>query len=303
MQPNSHLSDAVPEGPLNAITVDVEDYFQVAAFETTVSPADWDRLPARVEPNTDKVLDLLARHRVRATFFILGWVANRFPGLVKRVAAQGHEIACHGFAHRRVTTQDRKAFREDVLQAKNLLEDLTGQAVRGYRAPSFSIGRGSLWALDVLIELGFTYDSSIFPIVHDLYGMPEAPRAPFLALRPGGAIREFPPSTCRLPGFLGARSLPVSGGGWLRLLPVAAVLAGMRRINRQESGPAILYFHPWEIDPDQPRLRGPLRSRFRHYLNLKRTESKLERLLTGLRFAPAGVVLDRMGPLPEVRLD
>jgi polysaccharide deacetylase family protein (PEP-CTERM system associated) len=258
---------------VNAMTVDVEDYFQVSAFEGHVDRADWDRLPCRVPRNVERILGLFDEAGVKATFFTLGWVAERYPELVRRIADEGHEVASHGWSHVRVTQQAAAAFREDVTRTKALLEDVTGKAVKGYRAASYSIGEANLWALDVLRETGHRYSSSIFPIRHDLYGMPDAPR---FAFRPAAeGLVEFPVTTVRLAN----RNWPCSGGGWFRLLPYTVSRWGLRRVNEVDGQSAIFYFHPWEIDPEQPRQQASAKARFRHYLNLKRMEGRLRRLL------------------------
>ncbi len=258
----------------NAMSVDVEDYFQVSAFEDLVPRARWDGFESRVVANTDRILGLFEQHGVRATFFVLGWVAERHPRLVRAIADAGHELASHGFDHTRVSGQSPRAFREDVVRTKGLLEDTAGVAVKGYRAASYSIGRDNLWALDVLGEAGYRYSSSIYPIRHDLYGMPEAPRFAF-RLHPG-AITELPVTTVRIAG----RNWPCGGGGFFRLLPYALSRWALRRVNRRDGEPGIFYFHPWEIDPAQPRMAGASRrARFRHYLNLSRMEGRLVRLL------------------------
>ncbi|WP_224983401.1 XrtA system polysaccharide deacetylase [Geomonas agri] len=269
---------------LNALTVDVEDYFQVSAFERYVDRDRWDDYPLRVEANTDRVLDLFDTFGVRGTFFVLGWVARRRPALVREIRDRGHEIACHGYGHQLVYRLGKEKFREDVREAKALLEDVTGHRVFGYRAPSYSITRQSLWALDVLVEEGFEFDSSVFPVYHDIYGLPGAPRFPHLITRSGGVIREFPLST--YPLSLAGRQflLPVAGGGYLRLFPASFLGRCIREINGREGEPAVLYFHPWETDPGQPHIQAGLRSRFRHYLNLEKTEGKLRELLSGIRF-------------------
>lgn len=265
---------------INAMTVDVEDYFHVSAFAGQVDIKDWgDRFPLRVEASTRKTLDLFAKHNVKATFFILGWVAERCPDLIKDIAAQGHEIACHGYAHQRATQQDRETFTQDVARCKNFLEQLTGQKVVGYRAPSFSFDTTNEWAFDVLRELGFTYSSSTYPVKHDLYGVPDWPR--FKHERPEG-ITEVPIPTT----YLGKRSIPIGGGGYFRLYPYALSNKLIHRFIDTEQQPYSFYFHPWELDPDQPRMEGaPLKSRFRHYLNLHRMESRLSRLLTDFRWS------------------
>jgi polysaccharide deacetylase family protein (PEP-CTERM system associated) len=272
-------SPSVPEGIVNAMTVDVEDYFQVAAFEDRISRSDWDRLPCRVDANTHRVLDVFAEHGVKGTFFTLGWVAERYPGLVRRIVAEGHEIASHGYDHTRLNEFDRDQLREDLLRTKGLLEDLAGTAVLGYRAPSYSIGARNLWALDVVQETGHVYSSSIYPIRHDLYGMPDAPRFPF-RLRPD-AILEIPVTTLRFA----ERNFPCGGGGYFRLMPYPLYRWAMRRVNDTDRQPGMFYFHPWEIDPTQPRVEGAsLRSRFRHYVNLDTMEARLRRLLGDFRW-------------------
>ncbi len=267
---------------INAMSVDVEDYFQVSAFEPYVHREDWERIPARVEANLDRILALFDQAGIRATFFTLGWIAERHPGMVRRILEQGHELASHGWSHVRVTQQDRAAFRADVTRTKALLEDLSGTPVLGYRAASYSIGAANLWALEELAAAGYRYSSSIFPIRHDLYGMPEAPRFPFHPDNARGLL-EIPMTTF----ILGTRRLPCAGGGWFRLLPYAVTRWAIRRVNRRDARPAVFYFHPWEIDPDQPRQPGlDARTRFRHYLNLRRTEDRLRRLLADFAWAP-----------------
>ena len=259
----------------NALTVDVEEYFQVAAFDQTIPRQEWDSRTSRVEMNTGRVLDLFAEQGAKATFFVLGWVAERHPGLVRRIVSEGHELASHGYDHTRVHQFTPEQFRADVTRTKAMLEDLGGVAVRGYRAPSYSINRRNLWALDVLQETGHAYSSSIYPIRHDLYGMPDAPRFPF-RLKPEG-ILEIPVTTVRL----GERNLPCGGGGYFRLLPYPAFRWMLRRVNETDRQAGLFYFHPWEVDPQQPRVYGaPLRSRFRHYLNLETMEARLRRLLS-----------------------
>jgi polysaccharide deacetylase family protein (PEP-CTERM system associated) len=286
-------------GVVNAMTVDVEDYFQVSAFERVVSRTQWEKLPSRVVANTERLLHLLAEREVRATFFVLGWVAERHPSLVSLISDLGHEVASHGYWHQLVYEQTPRAFREDVRRSKDVLEAVTGQRVEGYRAPSFSIVAKSLWALDILIEEGFRYDASIFPIRHDRYGIPESPRHPYLLPRSVGAIVEVPGSTARI----GPMNLPVAGGGYFRLLPYRWTRWGIARLNERERRPAVFYLHPWEVDPEQPRLPASALSRFRHYRNLDRTESRLRRLLTEFRFAPLGRVLaDAELDLPAAEL-
>lgn len=267
-------------GPItNAMTVDVEDYFQVAAFEACIPRADWSRWPVRVETNTRRILELFARQRISATFFVLGWVAERFPALVRDIGAAGHELASHGFGHERLTNLDRAQFREGIIRTKHLLEDIGGAAVYGYRAPSWSIGPTTLWAHDELRDAGYRYSSSVAPIRHDLYGMPAAPRFAFFAGSSG--LLEVPVTTVRLYG----RNWPCGGGGFFRLLPYAVFKRGLRRVNRRDRHPGVFYFHPWEIDPQQPRVPGAtLKNRVRHYLNLARTAPRVERLLHDFRF-------------------
>jgi polysaccharide deacetylase family protein (PEP-CTERM system associated) len=266
----------------NALTIDVEDYFHVSAFASLVPRENWDRLPCRVERNVDAILTMLAEHGTRATYFMLGWVAERYPALVRRIVEQGHELASHGFAHRRATEQNREEFREDVTRAKRLLEDISGVAVQGYRAPSFSIGQGNLWALECLREAGYRYSSSIYPVRHDHYGMPGAPRFAFHP-EAGRGLLELPVTTVQYFN----QNLPAGGGGYFRLLPYWVSRAWLRRVNAVDGKPCIFYFHPWEIDPQQPRFReaSPL-ARFRHYLNLERTEARLRRLLADFAWAP-----------------
>lgn len=261
----------------NAMTCDVEDYFQVQAFAGHIKREDWNSFQPRVERNTGRVLDLFARHGVNATFFTLGWVAERNKELIRRIVREGHELASHGMEHRPVYSQTPEAFRADVKQTKAILEDVGGVTVTGYRAASFSITKQTFWAFDVLAEEGYRYSSSIYPVRHDLYGIPDAPR---FAFRPtSGPLVEVPMSTVAMLG----RNLPCSGGGYFRLLPYALSRWGFRQVNRRDAQPAIFYFHPWEIDPDQPRQsNAPLKSRFRHYLNLDRMEGRLERLLRDL---------------------
>ncbi|HEU5192069.1 MAG TPA: XrtA system polysaccharide deacetylase [Methylomirabilota bacterium] len=277
----------------NALTFDVEEYFHAEAFARVLRPEEWPTLESRVTRSTERLLDILDRERVRATFFVLGWVAERHPGLVREIASLGHEIACHGYGHRMIQHLSRPDFERDVTRAKRALEDAVGRPVLGYRAPTFSIMRATLWSLDVLIEAGFRYDSSIFPVVHDRYGIPDAPRFPHRRKAPsGGEITEFPMSTMTVLG----RRLPVAGGGYFRLFPYRVTRRAIARIN-EERQPAMVYLHPWEFDPDQPRLPvGPL-TRFRHLVNVGKTESRLRRLLGEVSFAPASEVLAETGLL------
>jgi polysaccharide deacetylase family protein (PEP-CTERM system associated) len=264
---------------LNALTVDVEDYFQVQAFAEIIARDAWDSLPRRVERNTDRLLDLFAESGTKATFFTLGWVAERHPRLVRRMVDEGHEVASHGFEHRRADSQTADEFRADIVKTKRLLEDVGGAPVRGYRAATFSIGPKNWWAYTVLAEAGYAYSSSLFPIAHDLYGTPDASRAPFREQRSG--LAELPLTTVRILG----RNFPCSGGGYFRLLPYAVSRWAMRRVNRTDGMACIFYLHPWEIDPEQPRQEhAPLKSRFRHYTNLAATEGRLRRLLRDFRW-------------------
>ncbi|MEN9891111.1 MAG: hypothetical protein RLY78_1406 [Pseudomonadota bacterium] len=263
---------------VNAMTIDVEDWFQVSAMAPYIARKDWDACDCRVEANVERLLGLLQRHDTRATFFTLGWVAERYPHLVRRIVEQGHELASHGYGHQRASELTPVQLREDLIRAKGLLEDLGGVPVRGYRAPSFSIGHGNLWAFDVLRETGHTYSSSIYPIRHDHYGMPDAPR---FAHRRDNGLLEVPVTTVRV----GSRNLPSSGGGWFRLFPYALTQWMIRRVNREDAQPAIFYFHPWEIDHGQPRVPGiDRKTRFRHYVNIARTERRLDALLRDFRW-------------------
>ncbi len=337
---------------INILTIDLEDYFQVHAFSRVIRYENWDKFECRIGRNTDRLLEILnevadnskftiqnskSNHsithspnnsftqKVQGTFFVLGWIAERYPDLVRRIQKEGHEIACHGYAHRLVYAQSRDEFREDIKRAKSILEDITGSEVVGYRAPSYSITNKSKWALEVLVEEGFKYDSSIFPIRHDFYGLPEAPRFPFVVSLNGNdncefsvlnfelgtaspqhrnaaplnnslpyprinssGLIEFPLSTVKLFGG----NFPVSGGGYFRLFPYSLIRRGLRSINEKERKPFIFYMHPWEIDPDQPRVNGVSpRSKFRHYVNLNKTESRLKRLLSDFQFSPVRQLL------------
>lgn len=279
---------------VNAFSVDVEDYFQVAALAPSVPRDSWSTREYRVERNTERILGLLAERGMRGTFFVLGWCAERSQGLVKRIAAAGHEIACHGFSHQLIYGQNETEFRAETTRAKRFLEDTIGAPVSGYRAASFSITRESLWALDVLIDLGFEYDSSVFPIVHDRYGIPGAAREPGVIVAPSKrALVEFPMSAA---SFAGVR-VPVSGGGYFRLLPYAVTRAGLRQINERAGQPFTFYLHPWELDPGQPRVKVGLLSRFRHYNNLHKCEGRLRRLLDDFSFSTMRHVLETRGLL------
>lgn len=262
----------------NALTIDVEDYFQVSAFAPYIRRDEWDARECRVERNVDRLLAMLSARGTQATFFTLGWVAERYPQLVRRIVDGGHELASHGYGHERASDLDRAALRADLDRAKKLLEDIGGVAVRGYRAPSFSIGHGNLWAFDTLAETGHAYSSSLYPIRHDHYGMPDAPR---FAHRRDNGLLEIPVTTVRL----GERNLPSSGGGWFRLFPYPVTRWMIERVNREDRQAAIFYMHPWEIDPAQPRIAGiDAKTRFRHYVNIGRTEERLQRLLGDFRW-------------------
>ena len=276
-------------GPVNALSVDVEEYYHGLEFEAAVPPSERARLLSRVVPSVDRVLALLDSAGRRATFFVLGCVADAHPGMIRRIAARGHEIACHGYAHELVWQQTPGEFRADIRRARRVLEDLTGQPVIGYRAPNYSISPRNIWAFDILLEEGFRYDSSIYPILHDRYGVPGAPRFPYIMRAANGhALWEFPVGTFRLFGI----NLPIGGGGLFRLFPYCYFRAAINAVNRREGRGVLFYFHPWELDPDQPRPAMPWHHRFRHYVNLDRTESKLIRLLRDIPFAPARDVLD-----------
>ncbi len=257
----------------NAFTIDVEDYFQVSALEAHFPRGDWDKVPCRVERNVDRILALLDEHDTRATFFTLGWIAERYPALVRRIVDGGHELASHGYGHQRASAQSPEVFLEDIRRARAILEDIGGKAVTGYRAPSFSIGKSNLWAHDSLAEAGYKYSSSVYPVKHDHYGIPDAPR--FAYRLPNGLV-EVPVTTMRWMG----RNWPAGGGGFFRLLPYQVSRWQIAKVNREDRRPAIFYFHPWEVDPDQPRVReASAKARFRHYVNLRRTEARLRQLL------------------------
>jgi polysaccharide deacetylase family protein (PEP-CTERM system associated) len=274
----------------NIFSVDVEDYYMVSGFADVVKLDSWHIYESRVEKNTHRILDLMDEYRVKGTFFVLGWVAERCPALTREIHARGHEVASHGYSHRLVYDQTHKDFRADVCTSKKILEDITGHSVIGFRAASYSIIQKSLWALDILVEEGYRYDSSIFPIHHDRYGMPNAKRFPHVIESGNGKLVEFPPSTYALLG----QNVPVCGGGYLRLLPLKVILSAIKKINGKEKQPAVIYIHPWEIDVDQPRLKGRLRSNIRHYLNLKSTMPKITELLKEFRFKPFSSLLDKI---------
>jgi len=294
---------------INALTIDVEDYFQVSAFEGCVTREQWDSYPLRVELNTSHILDILDEFGVKATFFVLGWVAERKPALVKEIARRGHEVASHGYGHQRVCNQTQQEFRDDVRRSKAILEDLAAEEVRGYRAPSYSISMQTLWAYDELLDAGYGYDSSVFPIHHDLYGIPDWPRHPFTVSKDadggwgpvGSHSCPLTNDRCSLPCdkvcrrmmevpittlSLGGKNIPIAGGGYFRLFPYAFTRWGLNRINREDGRPFVFYLHPWEIDPGQPRIRAAgFKSRFRHYLNLSRTEGRFRALLEDFHFS------------------
>lgn len=279
---------------INALTFDIEEYFHAEAFAGVVRREDWLVLESRVTRTTEQLLGVLAETRSIATFFILGWVAERKPGLVRTIKAQGHEIACHGYGHQMITRLSRTEFEDDVRRAKDILEQAVGAEVIGYRAPTFSIVRQTLWSLEVLAKAGFLYDSSIFPIRHDRYGIPDAERFPHkVAVGSGLEIAEFPLSTLTGP----AGRLPVAGGGYFRLLPYVLTSWALRRLNRREGRPAMVYLHPWEIDADQPRLPVSRLVQFRHTVNTRSTKGKLRRLLREFQFAPVRDVLSMSGVL------
>lgn len=262
----------------NAFSIDVEDWFQVSAFAPYIEREHWNRLPCRVERNVDLLLEMLEEHGATATFFTLGWIAERYPALVRRIVEAGHELASHGYEHHRASDQSRDEFRTDLHKARQILEQTGGCPVIGYRAPSFSIGAANLWAHEVVLETGHRYSSSVYPVVHDHYGMPDAPRFPY---RTGDGLLEIPVTTVRW----GGRNWPIGGGGYFRLLPYQVSAWGLRRVNTVDRRPAIVYFHPWEFDPDQPRVaHASAKARFRHYLNLHRTEPRIRRLLGDFRW-------------------
>jgi polysaccharide deacetylase family protein (PEP-CTERM system associated) len=296
---------------LNILTIDLEDYFMVSAFEDVVKREEWENYESRIERNTYRLLDILnnpSRNPIRATFFCIGWVAERYPHLIREIRQLGHEIACHSYDHQRIYNMRRDEFREDIRKSKKILEDIVGEEVIGYRAPSYSITNKSRWAFEVLVEEGFKYDSSIFPIRHDFYGMPDAPRFPFAVSLNGNSnvefsilnfesntaslnngntaahypIIEFPLSTVKVFG----QNFPISGGGYFRLFPYPFIKMGLKRINNVEKKPFIFYVHPWELDFEQPRIKEVrLRSRFRHYVNLDKTQCKFKKLLSDFQFS------------------
>ncbi|AEH44581.1 polysaccharide deactylase family protein, PEP-CTERM locus subfamily [Thermodesulfatator indicus DSM 15286] len=281
---------------INALSVDVEEYFQVVAFAKVVKPEDWDVFPPRVEKNTKLVLDLLAEEGVKATFFCLGWVAKKYPALIRLIAQAGHEVASHGVSHKPLFEMTPEEFRKEARESKKVLEDIAGQEVLGFRASTYSVTRKTIWALKILAEEGYAYDSSIFPIYHDLYGIPSAPRRPFVIKEHN--LKEFPVSTARL----GKMNIPVAGGGYFRLFPYFLTRYLLKRVNKKEKLPFVFYVHPWEFDPSQPRIKAPLKSRFRHYQNLSKTKKRFHKLLKDFSFAPLKEVLKSLESLPKVSL-
>ncbi len=290
-----------PPPPLHCLTFDIEEHFQVSAFSSPMRRRHWEQFESRVAQNTDKILTLLAARGLHATFFVLGWVAERCPSVIRRIVLEGHELASHGYAHELVTSQTPVVFREDIRRAKRILEDISGQAVLGYRAPSFSITKDSLWALPILVQEGYQYDTSIFPIVHDTYGIPGAAAVLHQIQTEAGPIWELPPSTVEVAGM----RVPIAGGGYFRFCPYALFRFLLGRAA-QSGAPLVTYFHPWELDPEQPRMKGPLSSRIRHYTNLAKTEERLVKLVADFPFAsireavrPIGDLYGAEGRLPH----
>ena len=277
---------------VHCLSFDVEEHFQVSAFESPVRRSKWGQFESRIHKNTDKILGLLASRQVRATFFVLGWVAERYPEIVRSIAAEGHEVASHGYGHELITSQTPVNFRDDIRKAKIILEGILGQPVYGYRAPSFSITRDTVWALPILVEEGYVYDSSLFPILHDRYGMREANPICHRLETTAGPLWELPPSTISILGI----RFPVAGGGYFRLLPYTILRNFLIRLE-QMGQPLVMYLHPWEFDVDQPRMEGSLLSRFRHYINLDKTEGRLKRLLSDFSFAP---ICEAIRPIAEM---
>ena len=265
----------------HCLSFDIEEHYQVLAFDCPARRRHWDRLESRVEQNTHKLLELLAAYEVKATMFVVGWVAERHPSLIRQIVQEGHELASHGYAHELITVQSPKQFREDIRRSKCLLEDLSGKSVIGYRAPTFSITGETQWALPILVEEGYAYDSSIFPIIHDSYGLPGAKPYIHSITTESGTLLEVPPSTCE---FWGVR-VPIAGGGYFRLFPMGVLRRLLKKVESLGQ-PLVLYLHPWELDPEQPRMNGPYLSRFRHYFNLQKTEERLIRILQEFRFLP-----------------
>ncbi|MCC6965259.1 MAG: DUF3473 domain-containing protein [Nitrospira sp.] len=281
----------------HSLSFDVEEHFQVSAFESPMRRRHWEQFDSRVENNTEKLLGLLAQRGVHATFFVLGWVAERYPALVRSIASAGHEVASHGYAHELITAQTQIAFREDIRKAKGILESILQQPVLGYRAPSFSITKDTMWAVQILVEEGYAYDSSIFPVVHDRYGMPSAIPHLHQLSTPAGLLWEVPPSTVKCFGV----RLPVAGGGYFRLYPYPLLRALLRKLEG-EGCPLVMYMHPWEFDPDQPRMEGSMVSRIRHYLNLHKTEARMRALLQDFSFQPIRHVFPQIEQTPRGNL-
>jgi len=281
----------------NALSVDVEDYFQVSAFANNISPDEWGTCESRVQANTRKILDLFDQYNYKATFFVLGWVAQRYPDIVTDIYNRGHEVACHGYSHQLIYNQTPEVFKEETVKAKRILEDIIQDAVYGYRAASYSITRESMWALDILADAGFTYDSSIYPVHHDRYGIPGAESKPHILTTPSGLkLVEFPISTKKYFGY----SLPVGGGGYFRLYPYGFTKMSLRSINKNQSRPFVFYLHPWEVDPDQPKITTNWLSRFRHYNNLGKCEQRLRMLLNDFKFSTVKEVLSNNGFAEEL---
>ena len=279
----------------NVLTIDVEDYFQVAALSDAISVNEWENIPTRVERNTNKILDLFDEHNVKGTFFTLGWVADRYPSLVKEIDRRGHEVASHGYSHQLIYSQSKDVFRDETFKSKNILEDITGKAVDGYRAASYSITKESLWAIDILVEAGFKYDSSIFPVRHDRYGIVNSPKEPYVIKGPeGGEIVEYPLTTYSMLG----QDLPVAGGGYFRLYPYWLTNYFYRSLNSKGKSFAF-YLHPWEVDPEQPKVEVSWFSKFRHYNNLHKCSKRLSKLLSNYQFLPMRKELERLGFLAE----
>jgi polysaccharide deacetylase family protein (PEP-CTERM system associated) len=277
------------EGVVNAMTIDVEDYFQVSAFAKDINKENWSDFESRVERNTHKILDILHERTITATFFVLGWVAERYPNLIKGIHELGHEVACHGYSHDLVYNQTIDQFTEETKRAKTIIEDIIGESVNGYRAASYSITKKSIWALDVLVELGFKYDSSVYPILHDRYGIPGSDIDIYNhSTRNGGSIIEIPLSTI---GFTRKR-FPIGGGGYFRIFPYWLTRAGLRLINNKSNRPFIFYLHPWEIDVHQPRIKSNFLSEFRHYNNLDKVENRLNQLLVDFKFSSMKALLE-----------
>ncbi len=294
--PRAESTDRRASRPVNCLTFDIEEHFQVSAFESPMRRRHWENFESRVVRNTEKILELLRMRDVRATFFVLGWVAERHRHLVRRIASEGHEVASHGYAHELITLQTPGEFREDVRKTKAILEEIIGGPVQGYRAPSFTITRETTWAFKILAEEGYLYDSSVFPVLHPTYGMPGAKTKCHVVLTQAGPLWEFPLSTATIGGL----RLPVAGGGYFRLFPYGLIRRLLRRVEA-EGQALVMYLHPWELDPDQPRMHGPLLSRFRHYVNLHKTEGRLMQLLGDFRFAPIRDAILPMMKLKETK--